>query len=227
MTALLRGLAASTMAIALTACSSGPPVPDWQLNAHSAQQRAMAAALAGNEPVAQAELARARREVGSTGKVALALKIELAACAVQLAALVLETCPGVERLRADATPADLAYLDYLSGRRAEAALLPEQHRAVATALAAGNELAAAAAVAAMTDPLARLVAAGAVLRAGHAAPAVLRVAVATASDQGWRKPLLAWLQAQALRAEQAGDLPAAAQLRRRIALVTENGAAQR
>lgn len=223
MTALLRTLAVSTLAVALAACSSGPPVPDWQMNAHSAQQRSISAYLSGKDGVAQAELARARLEVGSTGKVALALRIELAACAAQVAALVFEPCPGVERLRADASAADLAYLDYLSGQRTEAPLLPEQHRATAAALAAGNDLAASAAVAAIADPLSRLVAAGAVLRAGHAAPAVLTVAVETASDQGWRKPLLAWLQAQALRAEKAGDAQAAAQVRRRIALVMEHG----
>jgi hypothetical protein len=208
----------------LSACSGGPPVPDWKLNAHSAQARAINAYLSGKDSVAQAELARARLEVGSTGKVALAIRIELAQCAAHVAALVLEDCPGFERLRADASAADLAYLGYLSGRAEDGALLPEQHRAVAAALAAGNDIAASAAVAAIADPLSRLVAAGAVLRAGHAAPAVQTAAVETASDQGWRRPLLAWLQAQALRAEKAGDVQAAAQVRRRMALVTENGA---
>jgi hypothetical protein len=206
----------------LSACRGGPPVPDWQMNAHGAQERSISAYLAGKDKVAQAELARARLEVGSTGKMALAIRIELAACAAQVAALVFAECPGMERLRTDASAADLAYLHYLSGQPAQGALLPEQHRAVAAALAAGNDVAASAAVAAIADPLSRLVAAGAVLRAGHAAPAVLTVAVETASDQGWRKPLLAWLQAQALRAEKAGDTQAAEHVRRRMALVTES-----
>ena len=209
--------------VTLSACSSGPPVPDWQLNAHSAQQRATSAYLSGKDSVARAELARTRQEVGSTGQAALAIRIELAQCAAQVAALVFDPCAGFERLRPDASAADLAYLDYLSGRRAQASLLPEAQRAVAAALAAGNDVAAGAAVAAMADPLSRLVAAGAVLRAGHATPAVLATAVDAASSQGWRRPLLAWLQAQALRAEQAGDVQAAAQVRRRMALVTDSG----
>lgn len=222
MTTLFKPLALSTAMLALSACSSGPPVPDWKLNAHSAQERSISAYLSGKDSVAQSELARARFEVGSTGKAALALRIELAHCASQVAALVFEACPGFERLRADASAPDIAYMHYLSGQRTEAALLPEQHRAVAGALAADNDVAAATAVAAIADPLSRLVAAGSVLRAGHAAPAVLTTAVETASDQGWRRPLLAWLQAQALRAEKAGDQEAAAQVRRRIALVTES-----
>lgn len=224
MTTLPRSLIACAIALALSACSSGPPVPDWKLNAHSAQERATSAYLSGKDRVAQSELARARLEVGSTGKVSLALRIELAQCAAQVAALVLDECAGFERWRIDASPADLAYLHYLAGQQADAALLPEQHRAVASALATGNDAAASAAVAAIADPLSRLVAAGAVLRAGRAAPSVLTVAVESASDQGWRRALLAWLQTQALRAEKAGDMLAAEQVRRRMALVTESGA---
>jgi hypothetical protein len=213
--------ALALLAALLGACSSGPPVPDWQLNAHSAQARSISAYLVGKDSVAQSEFARARTEVGSTGKASLAIRIELAQCAARVASMVFDDCPGFGRLRADATAADTAYLQYLSGQAvSNTALLPEQHRAVAGALAAGNEAAAAAAVAAIADPLSRLVAAGAVLRAGHAAPPVLTTAVDTASDQGWRRPLLAWLEAQALRAEKAGDAQAAAQVRRRMALVT-------
>ncbi|GAB2864633.1 hypothetical protein GCM10027277_36770 [Pseudoduganella ginsengisoli] len=198
-------------------------MPDWKLNAHSAQERFLSAYLSGKDNVAQTELARARQEVGSTGKASLAIRIELARCAAQVAALVFEACPGFERLRVDAAASDVAYADYLSGQRADSAVLPEQHRAVASALAAANDVAASSAVAAIADPLSRLVAAGAVLRAGHGTPALLTSAVETASGQGWRRPLLAWLQAQALRAEKAGDMQAAAQVRRRMALVTESG----
>jgi hypothetical protein len=54
---------------------------------------------------------------------------------------------------------------------------------------------------------------------GRASPEVLQIAVETASGQGWRRPLLAWLGAQARRAELAGAQEEAARLRRRIALV--------
>jgi primosomal protein N'' len=74
---------------------------------------------------------------------------------------------------------------------------------------------------AIKDPLSRLVAAGAVFRANRATPQVIAAAVDTASEQGWRRPLLAWLNVQALRAEKAGDTAEAARLRRRIALASE------
>jgi hypothetical protein len=49
---------------------------------------------------------------------------------------------------------------------------------------------------------------------------VLQVAVGTASREGWRRPLLAWLGVQAQRAEKAGDVVEAQRIRRRMALVT-------
>jgi len=68
------------------------------------------------------------------------------------------------------------------------------------------------------------VAAGVMFRAGRASPAVLQQAVDTASSQGWRRPLLAWLGVQLQLAEKGGDLASAERLRRRIAL-TQNPAA--
>jgi len=45
-------------------------------------------------------------------------------------------------------------------------------------------------------------------------------AIDTASDQGWRRPLLAWLGVQAQRAEAAGDAQEEQRIRRRIALAS-------
>ena len=87
--------------------------------------------------------------------------------------------------------------------------------------AAGSDVAAVSAVQAIADPLSRLVASGVLLRAGRATPQLLADAVETASAQGWRRPLLAWLGVQAMRAEQAGDSAEAQRIKRRIDLVTE------
>jgi len=69
------------------------------------------------------------------------------------------------------------------------------------------------------DPLSRLVAAGVLFKAGRASPEVIALAVDTASAQGWRRPLMAWLGVQLQRAEQAGATDEAARIRRRLALV--------
>lgn len=204
----------------LAACSSGPKAPDWQMEAKTAMERAVAAYLEGNSRVEAQEFARARSELSSTGRPDLMARAELLRCASRVASLVLEPCAGFEPLRPDAPAAERAYADYLTGQLQpqDIALLPAAQRAAA---AAGAD---AAALKAVADPLSQLVAAGVMFRAGRASPAVLQQAVDTASSQGWRRPLLAWLGVQLQLAEKGGDLASAERLRRRIAL-TQNPAA--
>lgn len=204
--------------IALLAACAGTPPPDWQMNARSAMERATAAYLEGNARVEAQEFLLARHEITGTGRVDLLARIELTRCATRVASLVLEDCAGFENLRQDAAAPERAYADFLNGqiKSQDIVLLPPPQRAAASA---ASEAAAAAALQNIDDPLSRLVAAGVLFRAHRATPAVLSAAVDTASAQGWRRPLLAWLGAQALLAEQAGDTVEAQRLRRRIALV--------
>lgn len=206
------------IAMLLSACASGPAVPDWQMNAQSGIERAVSAYLSGNDRVEVQEFAKARSAMASTGQVALVARAELIRCASRVASLVLEDCAGFEKLRQDAAAPERAYADYLAGRAQpqDIALLPKQHQGV---LRAGADPAAT--VAGISDPLSRLVAAGVLLRSDRASPAVLTLAVDTASAQGWRRPLLAWLGVQAMRAEQAGDTAEAQRLRRRMDLVQQ------
>lgn len=215
--ALLRLLPAAGAAL-LAACAGGPPVPDWQMNAQSSIERFQQAYLSGNALVDSTEFKRAREQLSATGKVELLARVELIRCAARTASLVFEDCAGYDKLSVDAAAPERAYAHYLAGQlqSGEAALLPEPQRAVA---GTASDTAAAAAVAAIADPMARLVAAGVLMRTGRASPALLQTATETASAQGWRRPLLAWLGVQAMRAEQAGDMAEAQRIRRRIALV--------
>ena len=196
----------------LAACGSNPPPPDWQLNAKAASERSTAAYLTGNARIEAAELARARAEVARTGRADLLARVELTHCAAKVASLVLEPCSAFEALRTDAPAAERAYADYLAGKLAvaDAALLPQAHRAVANNPAALQGIA---------DPLARQVAAGVLFASQRADPRVIETAIETASAQGWRRPLLAWLNVELKRAEAAGAAVEAERLRRRIAIV--------
>lgn len=200
------------LSLALGACASKPPPPAWQPDAKSSLDGYLDAWLHGDTPAADAEFARARRATASTGRFDLVAQAELVRCAAQVAALVYD-CPGYAALAGDATAAQRAYAAYLDGRwqDLDAKLLPEQHRAVV----GGGTLAG------VTDPLARLVAAGALLKAGRLAPDGIATAVDTASSQGWRRPLLAWLGVEQQRAEAAGDGAAAERIRRRRALASD------
>jgi hypothetical protein len=213
--------ALGSLVVLLAACSSTPPAPEWQANARSALDRAVAAYLGGDTRVANVEFELARRELASTGRADLVALAELTHCAVRVASLDVGPCEGFERLRPDATAAERAYADYLADRLrpGDTTLLPERHRAFAGSGVSGD--AATSALRAIDDPLARLVATGVLFQGGRANPAAIALAVDTASARGWRRPLLAWLGVQLALAEKAGDSTGAEQLRRRIALAQE------
>lgn len=212
-------LASLSTLVLLCACSSTPPAPDWQMNAKSAMERAESAYLEGKSNVEAVEFGRARQQVASTGRVDLLARIELARCATRVASLIFEDCAGFNALGQDTPAAEQAYAAYLNGRvqPQQVALLPEQHRSIAIGGVQGGDLKS------IADPLSRLVAAGVLLQTNRADPAVVASAVETASTQGWRRPLLAWLGIELRRAQVAGAVAEASRIQRRITLVGEGG----
>ena len=208
---------ATFVAMALGACASGPKPAGWQLSSKSALERAQAAYLEGNNRVEAAEMAKARNDIASTGRIDLMARAELLACASRVASVVFESCAGFEKLRQDAPPAERAYADYLAGNLLpkDAVLLPKNQQISALA----NVNSAQAAITNIADPLALLIASGVALQAGNASPAMVQAAVDAASSRGWKRPLLAWLGVQLKLAESSGDTLEAARLQRRISLV--------
>ena len=186
-------LAAVASAALLASCAGGPTPPDWQLDARAALQGFEKHYLEGNAKLAETEFARAREEIRRTGRGDLLARAELIRCAARTASLEIDSCPGFEALRRDAGAEELAYADYLAGKG--------KHTVT-------------------EDALSRLVAAGVAFRTTTVTPAQIAAAIDTASAQGWRRPLLGWLELEAKRAEAAGDREAAERLRRRIAFAT-------
>lgn len=206
--------------LAVSGCSSAPRVPDWQMEAKSSIDRAVQAYLEGNERVEAAEMVRARKHIASSGRADLLADIEMLACAARVASLVYAPCVRFEALRPDATQSQRAYADHLRGQSTASSipLLPTPQRVAASR--AAND---AAALQGIEDPLSLLVAAGVLLNADKASPAVIEQAVTTASAQGWRRPLLAWLSIQVERATQAGRFDEEARLRRRMEIIYGTG----
>jgi hypothetical protein len=194
-------------------CASKPVEPTWRSNAAGSLGSFTDEYLKGNSAIAATDFARARSEMASTGRADLVAHAELVRCAGHTASLEIGECNGFAELAADATPAERAYAAYLAGQwqGLDAALLPVQHQAIARGTGG---------LAAIADPLARLVAAGAMLQAGRIAPPDIVIATDTASAQGWRRPLLMWLAASEQRAIALGDSAEVTRIRRRIALAS-------
>ena len=166
--------------------------------------------------VAATEFERLRTELARTAQPSLVARAELTRCAVQVASLDFAPCTGFEPLRRDVGDVERAYADFLEGKLPpeEVKALPEDYRAVVTQGGAKP-------LEKIKNPLSRVIAAGVLLRTGKADPKVLEIATSTASDQGWRRAVLAWLGAQAMLAEKNGDREEAARLRRRMELAAQ------
>ena len=175
------------------ACAGGPQPLDWQAGAAAALQAFQTQHFAGHTDRAEAEFQRARAELARTGRADLIARAELIRCAVRAASLEFDDCPRFEALRYGAARDEIAYADYLAGKAS--------HRP-------GDE------------PLSRLVSFAVGLRKGSLDPRGIASAVDIASEQGWRRPLLAWLGVQEKRAADAGDAETAARVRRRIELIS-------
>lgn len=216
-----RLLVAALLLALLTACA-GPAPPRWQVESADASARFVEAWLDGERRADQLEFARAREQLARTGAADRVAQVELLRCAVRLATLLIEPCSGFEALRGELAPgAQTAYADYLAGRlphdaATRIALLPAAQRNIAAAPSATR---AAELLAGVAEPLSRLVAAGVLVKTGRVTDTAVRTAVETASKQGWRRALLAWLLLEQQRARAAGDLPRAAAAQRRIELV--------
>ncbi len=171
--------------------------------------------------MAERSFAETKAAVAASGRPELAARAELVRCALGTAALDVDACMGFESERSDATAEDQAYADFVSGhlREQDASRLPSQYRGVATAR---DEAARNKAMQKIEDPVSRLVAAGALFRLAQLSPDGLTTAIDTASAQGYRRPLLAYLNVQAKRAESAGDTAALQSIQKRIDLVYQS-----
>lgn len=200
--------------LALAACAGSPPPPDWKMNAQSGLEGFQKYYLDGNAKLADLNFAKARAEAARTGRPDLIARIELARCGVRAAALEYDDCPGFAALKDSAAPAEQNYAEFLAGhwQGLDAKLLPAQYGPV---LKPGGE----ARLAEIKEPASRLIAAGVLFRTGRLTPAGIAEAIDTASGQGWRRPLLAWLGVEMKRAEAVGDRDALARIQRRIDLV--------
>lgn len=229
----MRNLLPLTAALLLSACASSPLPPEWQSQAFAALTSYTVAYLSGNTRVADVEFERAKAEIARTGRPDLMARIELVRCATQVASLVLTPCASYRALAGDAPPAEQAYASFLSGRwtTLEPAQLPLQYRTLVAQTQAQARQEANSTPETTTpshgkllpiqDPLARLVAAGALIQREPLTTADIDLTVETASNQGWRRPLLAWLGVQLKRNQTVGNTDAAAAVQRRIDLVLQ------
>jgi hypothetical protein len=205
--------------ILLSACSSGgPPPPDWKTDAADLIARYQKHALLGENTLAEHYFQQAISATGGAGRVTETARLWLVHCATRRAMLIDDACAEYREL-ADLAPnaVNHAYYQFVTLRwdDLDVALLPAQHHDLVRASTPKRQ----AALAEITDPLARLLDASLLVMRQEANAATLSLAAETASEQGWRQPLLTYLKLQQKQAVTQGNVPEATRLARRIQLI--------
>ena len=215
----MRTLLALASLILLTACGSGgPPPPDWKTDAADLIERYQKHALLGENTLAERYFQQAVAATGGAGRVVETARLWLVRCATRRAMLIDDACTGYAELAA-ITPnaADQAYYQFVTLRWdvIDVAQLPGQHRDLVRATADRRHET----LSRIDDPLARLLDASLLVMRREAHAATLELAAETASEQGWRQPLLTYLKLQQQQAAVQGNAAEQARLAQRIQLV--------
>jgi hypothetical protein len=218
----MKSLLAIAGLILLTACSSGgPPPPDWKTDSADFIERYQKHALLGENTLAERYFQQAIAATGGAGRVNDTAHLWLVHCATRRAMLIDDPCAeyaGLARIEPNA--ANDAYFQFLTLHwdAVDIALLPKQHQTLLGAPATARP----ALLAGIDDPLARLLDASLLVMRQEADASTLQLATATASDQGWRQPLLTYLKLRHKQATARGDSAELARLSLRIQLVEQS-----
>lgn len=210
-------------AILLLAGCGAKPAPGWIAAGHKQLETFKQDFLTGRESaITEIHFRKAVEEIKKGGDADLLGKAWLTRMALQVA--VREELEDGEYLKteaAEAVPANRNFYRFLKGDAAtvDVSLLPESYRPFWMAFRSGDAAKAAVAIAAIEDPIPRLIVAG--LADSHRLEndAILQIAVETASRSGWKKALLVWLERLKSSHEAAGDAVKASAIKSRIELM--------
>lgn len=209
--------------VLLIGCGS-KRAPDWTKAAFNQLDNYKKNYLMGKEQMAERHFSHAIDEIKKSGDLDILATAYLTKNAVQVA--VLEVVDDREFLRIDAIqplPQHRSFHKFLKGEMdvVEEELLPGQYRAFFRAFRSGRVKDATDEILKMEEPLSRLVAAGLVVHKNKHDERCLKVAIDTASRNGWKKALLAYLEKLQAFYESKMDSEKAATIRKKIELISK------
>lgn len=206
----------------LSACGGGPKVPDWKKDSVNLIENYKKAELRGEVKRAERYFEQALAAAGSAGKPNETARLQLVRCATRQASLDFEPCTGyLELAKFGISEEDETYYRFLTNQwdKLDSGKLPAQYRDFMKISDPAKSLTA---LQAISDPLSRLIAASLLTARKQADDVTLSLTAETASEQGWRKPLLVYLKLLENRATLKNDTREIEKLRTRIRLVEES-----
>ncbi len=181
----------------LLAGCSAKAVPDWIKTSHNQLESFKKYYLQGRDHLAETSFFKAIEAIKSTGDLHLLQIAYLTRYAVQRS--VLEGFDDLEYLRLAAVEPhseNVHFHAFLKGafNRVDEQTLPQQYRSFLRACKNGKQVEIDNAIAAIEDPLSRLIASGLAVQKQLYHEKTLNTAIQAASEQGWKKALLVYLK---------------------------------
>lgn len=181
--------------VVVCACSQ-TTVPGWKDKAYSQLESYKINFLTGRESVTEPHFIRAKQEIAASNDLNLLTVVYLTKYALHTASLEsFDDGEFVKLYRLEPNPANMAYFQFLKGNfnAVDLKVLPACYAGITKAAEGRDAAFAAHEIAAIDDPLSRLVAAGVWVTYMPYNENILQTAIDTASANGWRRPLWAYL----------------------------------
>jgi hypothetical protein len=182
--------------ILLVGCGSSKPVPDWTDASFNQLDNYKKSYLSGKERIAEAYFNKAVDEIKSSGDLDILARAYLTKYACQVA--VLEAFDDGEYLRIEAVEPVMQnknFHGFLKGAfdSVDEKLLPRQYEGFLRAFKSGKKEDVAQEISKMDNPLSKLIALGLLVKKNKDEEIDLKFAIDIASQNGWKKALLAYL----------------------------------
>ena len=192
----MKKLLSLALALLICACGTVTPVPAWKENAYRHLDDYKTSFLTGREESTEPHFVKARREMAAGNDLSILTIAYLTKYSLHTASLEsFDSSEFAKLYGLEPNAVDMAYCHFLKGNfsAVDARALPSRYTGVLKAALSKDLTAAAREIAAVDDPLSRLIACGVWVRYLPSDETILQMAIATASANGWRRPLWAYL----------------------------------
>lgn len=209
----------------LMACASTFQTPAWKNNASSYLEDYKVSFLTGKEDKSEPHFFKARREIASGNDLNLLATAYLTKYALHAASLEsFDTADFARLYRLEPNPANMAYCHFLKGNfiAVDSKVFPSRYAAVLKYALSVDVKSAVSEISAITDPLSRLVSCGVWVRYLPYDENILQIAIQTASANGWRRPLCAYLEKLQTYYTAKGEAGKAEAVKLRLEIIKQN-----